>query len=144
MDPEAGGNGPMSRRRALGTACAAGAVVAGAGACARDEDAPRPQEAAYGDVVAQTSDVPVGGGTVVVDAKLVLTQPNDGEFHAYTAVCTHAGCTIQQVTADIECLCHGSRFDIATGEVLGGPASESLESFEVKVEGTDITLEPDH
>ncbi|GAA3727105.1 hypothetical protein GCM10022402_04690 [Salinactinospora qingdaonensis] len=91
-------------------------------------------------MVAQTSEVPVGSGTVVVDAKLVLTQPQEGEFKAFNAVCPHTGCTIQEVTEDIHCLCHGSRFDLANGEVLEGPATEPLQALEVTVEGTDITL----
>ncbi|RNL85342.1 Rieske (2Fe-2S) protein [Halostreptopolyspora alba] len=132
----------MSRRHALGVACVTGAAVVGGSGCGRSEDAPKPQDAVRGEVIARTSDVPVGGGTVLMDSKLVLTQPSDDEFHAYTAVCTHSGCTIQQVTTEIECLCHGSRFDIATGEVLGGPANEPLESFELTVEGEEITLAP--
>ncbi|MBB4932455.1 Rieske Fe-S protein [Lipingzhangella halophila] len=132
----------MSRRHLLGAASAAGAAVVGAGGCAGSASRPEPQDAVRGQVIAQTGDVPVGGGLVIMDAKLVLTQPEDGTFNAYTAVCTHSGCTIQQVTTQIECLCHGSRFDIATGEVLHGPATEPLESFDVTVEGTDITLDP--
>src|SRR5688572_23233833 len=39
------------------------------------------------------ADVPVGGGTVLTEEKVVVTQPTKGEFKAFTAICTHQGCT---------------------------------------------------
>ncbi|NYE46607.1 nitrite reductase/ring-hydroxylating ferredoxin subunit [Spinactinospora alkalitolerans] len=130
----------MSRRRLLGAAGAAGAAALGAGACAGPGDDPQPQDKLHGTVIARTDDVPVGGGTVVIDAKLVVTQPQKGEFKAFSAVCTHAGCTVQEVEDNIHCLCHGSEFDIGTGDAVGGPAGEPLEPFEVRIEGADIIL----
>lgn len=123
----------------LTTAGAAGTVALTAGACTTEENRPKPQDALRGRVVAQTTDVPEGGGLLVVEAKLVITQPAAGEYQAFGASCTHGGCTVQEVTTDIHCLCHGSRFDL-NGEVVQGPATEPLEPFEVTVEGTDITL----
>lgn len=129
----------MTRRRMLGTAGAAGAAALGAAGCGGDE--PEPQDALVGTVVAQTGEVPEGGGTVIVRGKLVLTQPEKGDYRAFSAVCTHAGCTVQEVEENIHCLCHGSEFDIATGEPVAGPATEPLERFDVTVDGTDITLD---
>ncbi|MEY9211013.1 Rieske (2Fe-2S) protein [Thermobifida halotolerans] len=126
----------ISRRTMLAGAGATGAVALTAGACGT---APKPQDTLRGRVVAQTTDVPEGGGLLVVDAKLVITQPTPGEYRAFGASCTHGGCTIQEVTTDIHCLCHHSRFDL-NGEVLQGPAVDPLEPFEVRVEGTDIIL----
>ncbi|WP_067965218.1 Rieske (2Fe-2S) protein [Nocardiopsis trehalosi] len=132
----------MSRRRLLGAAGIAGAAVVGASACGtRDEDRPKPQDVLRGTVVAQTTDVPEGGGTIVVEGKIVLTQPEPGDYRAYSAVCPHAGCTIQEVEVNIHCLCHGSEFDIATGQPLAGPATSPLEELAISVSGTDITLE---
>lgn len=131
----------ITRRRVLGAAGTAGAVAVGAAACATpEEDKPKPQDKLHGTVVAQTTEVPEGGGTVVVKSKLVVTQPAKGDYKAFSAVCAHAGCTIQEVKENIHCLCHGSEFDLATGDVLKGPADEPLEPFDVTVEGTDITL----
>ncbi|RCV54241.1 Rieske (2Fe-2S) protein [Marinitenerispora sediminis] len=130
----------MSRRRLLGAAGAAGAAAVGASACTPPEDRPRPQDSLHGQVVAQTTDVPVGGGQLIIGDKLVVTQPTEGEFRAFSAVCSHGGCTVQEVTDVIHCLCHGSVFGIADGDVLRGPATQPLEAFEVTVEGTDITL----
>ncbi len=128
----------MSRRRLLGTAGAAAAVTA-ASACGGEE--PRAQEVRYGQVVGQTTDVPEGAGTVFSNSKLVVTQPEKGDYRAFGAACTHGGCTVQEVDEVIRCLCHGSEFDISTGEPVTGPAQDPLESFVVTVDGTDIVLE---
>ncbi|MUL43858.1 Rieske (2Fe-2S) protein [Streptomonospora sp. PA3] len=131
----------VSRRRLIGVAGAAGAAALGAAACGSQESGPKPYDAVRGTVVAKTGEVPVGGGKVVIDGKLVVTQPQEGDFQAFSAVCTHAGCTIQEVERNIHCLCHGSEFDIATGDVLHGPANEPLEQLSVTVKGEDIVLD---
>jgi Rieske Fe-S protein len=90
-------------------------------------------------VLAKTSDVPVGGGTVLTDKKIVITQPQSGTFHAFTAVCTHAGCTVGSVSSGtINCPCHGSRFNINNGSVVNGPAASPLAAVNIKVQGTSI------
>ena len=90
-------------------------------------------------VLAKTSDVPVGGGTILTDKKIVITQPQSGTFHAFTAVCTHAGCTVGSVSSGtINCPCHGSRFNINTGAVVNGPAASPLAPINIKVQGTSI------
>ncbi|KIH99478.1 iron-sulfur protein [Streptomonospora alba] len=131
----------MSRRRLIGAAGAAGAAALGAAACGSPDEGPAPHDALRGTVVAQTSDIPVGGGSVVIDGKLVVTQPEKGDFKAFSAVCTHAGCTVQEVEATVNCLCHGSEFDIATGDVRSGPADRPLEELSITVDGTDIVLD---
>src|SRR5437773_3217883 len=87
--------------------------------------------------LASTSDVPVGGGKILAGKKIVLTQPKSGEFHGFSAVCTHAGCTVGSVSGGtINCPCHGSRFNISTGAVVNGPASSPLPAVNIKVQGT--------
>ena len=89
--------------------------------------------------LASTSDVPVGGGKILTDKKIVLTQPKAGEFHGFSAVCTHAGCTVGSVSGGtIDCPCHGSRFSITDGAVVNGPATSPLPPVNVKVQGTSI------
>jgi Rieske Fe-S protein len=89
--------------------------------------------------LAKTSDVPVGGGTILTDKKIVITQPQSGTFHAFTAVCTHAGCTVGSVSGGtINCPCHGSKFNIATGAVVNGPAASPLAPINIQVQGTSI------
>jgi len=90
-------------------------------------------------VLAKTSDVPVGGGTILTDKKIVITQPQSGTFHAFTAVCTHAGCMVGSVSSGtINCPCHGSRFNINNGAVVNGPAASPLAPINIKVQGTSI------
>jgi Rieske Fe-S protein len=91
--------------------------------------------------VASTADVPVGGGTILADQDLVITQPAAGDFQAFSATCTHQGCAVSEVTdAAIVCNCHGSRFAIADGSVIDGPASEPLERRNINIEGDSIVL----
>jgi nitrite reductase/ring-hydroxylating ferredoxin subunit len=89
--------------------------------------------------LASTSDVPVGGGKILTDKKIVITQPQSGTFHAFSAVCTHAGCTVGSVSGGtINCPCHGSRFNITNGAVVNGPAASPLPPVSIKVQGTSI------
>src|SRR5262245_22288804 len=68
--------------------------------------------------LASTSDVPVGGGKILADKKIVITQPKSGEFHGFSAVCTHAGCIVGTVSGGtINCPCHGSKFSTTNGSV---------------------------
>ena len=89
--------------------------------------------------LALTSDVPVGGGKILADKKIVITQPRAGSFEAFTAVCTHQGCTVSSVSGGtVNCPCHGSKFSIANGSVVTGPAPSALAPVSIKVQGTSI------
>lgn len=91
--------------------------------------------------LASTSEVPVGGGIVLPDAKLVITQPTEGTFLAFNTTCTHTGTPVNQVDGDeIVCPNHGSRFSIADGSAVQGPASAPLASVDVTVENDEIVL----
>ena len=70
-----------------------------------------------------TSAIPVGGGKIFTDQLVVVTQPTAGAFKAFTAVCTHMGCTVNQVSNGlITCPCHGSQYSITDGSVKQGSA----------------------
>jgi len=91
-------------------------------------------------VLATTDEVPVGGGIVLTDVRVVITQPRRGEFRAFTAVCTHQGQTVGEIDDNvIRCTFHGSEYDAATGEVVGGPAPAALASIPIEVARGDIT-----
>ncbi len=91
--------------------------------------------------LAKTSDIPVGGGKVFETAQVVVTQPTAGNFKAFTAVCTHMGCTVSSVQNDtISCLCHGSQYSAEDGSVKTGPAPRALAPKNIKVEGDSISL----
>jgi Rieske Fe-S protein len=122
------------------TAVAGAVVIAGAAAgCARYADsaaeAPAPPEpAAEGTVIGAASDVPVGGGKVFADKKIVVTQPKKGEFKGFSVVCPHQGCAVNEVKGKtINCPCHGSKFGIADGAVKAGPSKKPLPEQQVTV-----------
>ncbi|WP_210437673.1 Rieske (2Fe-2S) protein [Nocardioides xinjiangensis] len=89
--------------------------------------------------LASTADVPVGGCFVVASAKIVLTQPTEGDFKAFSAVCTHQGCLVESSSeGDIPCPCHASKFSLENGSPLSGPATAALETVAITVEGDSI------
>ena len=99
-----------------------------------------PGSSGGGAALASTSDVPVGGCFVVAASKIVLTQPTEGDFKAFTAVCTHQGCIVESSTeGEIPCPCHGSRFSLEDGSPQSGPASAPLDAVELTVDGDSIT-----
>jgi len=88
--------------------------------------------------LAATSDVPVGSG-LIVDG-VVLTQPSAGVFKGFSAICTHAGCSVSKIAdGTIDCPCHGSKFNL-DGTVAMGPASKPLEPKDIAVQGSSIVL----
>jgi nitrite reductase/ring-hydroxylating ferredoxin subunit len=139
--------GPGPTRRAVvvggcglaGSALLAGCAVYGPGGPAA---APAPAvPAAGGEPLAATADVPVGGGLVLPAQAVVVTQPVAGTFKAFSAICTHQGCTVSEVAGGtINCPCHGSKFAVADGAVAGGPAPRPLAEKAIAVRGTDIVL----
>ena len=85
--------------------------------------------------------MPVGGGKILTGQQVVVTQPKKGDFKAFTAVCTHQGCLVTQVTGgSIVCPCHGSKFSIEDGSPQAGPAQSALASKKVTVEGDQISV----
>lgn len=88
------------------------------------------------------STVPVGGGRVLEDVKIVVTQPTAGQFHAFSAVCPHKGCTVNKVADGvIECPCHGSTFSATDGAAEHGPATTPLAAKTVTVDGSTLTVD---
>lgn len=91
--------------------------------------------------LAATNEIPVGSGKIFTSEKVVVTQPVSGDFKAFSAVCTHMGCIVNQVSdGAIDCPCHGSQFSIKDGSVVGGPAPSPLAAEAIKVSGTSIIL----
>ncbi|MEU9181215.1 Rieske (2Fe-2S) protein [Streptomyces sp. NPDC048550] len=82
------------------------------------------------------SEVPVGGSKLFREKKLVVSCPAEGQYKAFSAQCTHAGCVLDKIDdGEGNCPCHGSRFDVTTGKVLRGPATDPLPAVPVKAEG---------
>ncbi len=83
--------------------------------------------------------VPVGGGVILRDAQLVVTQPEAGTFKAFSALCTHQGCPVSEIQDGvIVCNCHGSHFSIKDGSVLQGPATSPLTSEPISGSGDEL------
>jgi nitrite reductase/ring-hydroxylating ferredoxin subunit len=94
-----------------------------------------------GAALASTSDIPVGGCAVFESEKVVVTQPTEGDFKAFSSTCTHQGCAVSASTeGEIPCNCHGSRFSLEDGSVLNGPATSPLGEVAITVDGDSITL----
>ncbi|MGW5239756.1 Rieske (2Fe-2S) protein [Monashia sp. NPDC004114] len=89
-----------------------------------------------------TSDIPVGGGKIFPDEQVVVTQPTAGQFKAFSAVCTHQGCIVGEISGgQIICPCHASHFDISTGAPTPDSLAQSpLPAKNVTVTGTTFTV----
>jgi Rieske Fe-S protein len=72
----------------------------------------------------------------------ILVRTADGRYRAFTAVCTHLGCTVQYKTDErlIWCACHNGRYDLE-GRNVSGPPPRPLEPYVVHEEGDDIIVE---
>ena len=101
-----------------------------------------PEELAGEIMLGSTSEVMVGSGTkFMVDESLTIlvTQPREGVFRAFSAKCTHAGCIVNGIRDDeIACGCHGARFNPETGEPVAGPAKSPLGKIQLEVRGSDL------
>ncbi|TIC86567.1 Rieske (2Fe-2S) protein [Nocardioides sp. GY 10127] len=135
--------GALSRRRAIGLGAVAGLAVPVLAACSSDDSGSASAEstAESGQVLGKASDVPVGSGVIYSDAGVVVTQPTKGQYEGFSAICTHQGCPVSQISADgIVCTCHGSVFDVSTGDVLEGPAPSPLDSVDITVKDGEVTI----
>ncbi|HZU05793.1 MAG TPA: bifunctional 3-phenylpropionate/cinnamic acid dioxygenase ferredoxin subunit [Chloroflexota bacterium] len=109
--------------------------------------ATQPTEMASLVKVAQTSDIPPGTGRLVVIGDRRIAVFNcAGQFYAIDDTCTHAEASLSEGFLEngvIECPLHGARFDVRTGAVLSLPAVRPVATYEVRVEGTDLLVNPE-
>ena len=147
MSAGGGDVGGVARRPVL---AAGGALTAAAllGGCGGDDGGSGAAAASSstsssgaGGTLVALSKVPVGGAVSAKspDGKpVIVAQPSAGQVVAFSAKCTHMGCTVAPQGAKLQCPCHGSQFDTLTGKVLHGPAQRPLAAFPVKVEGGTV------
>ena len=87
------------------------------------------------------ADVPVGGAVSAKAADgstVIVAQPKAGEVVAFSAKCTHMGCTVAPAGAQLKCPCHGSVYDALTGKNVSGPAPRPLPPIQVSVTGGEV------
>ena len=92
--------------------------------------------AATGATLVALDKVPVGGAVAATDAAgkpIIIARPTAGSAVAFSAICTHMGCPVKISGADLNCPCHGSKYNALTGAVLKGPAPKALATVAVKV-----------
>ncbi|MEE6263757.1 Rieske (2Fe-2S) protein [Plantactinospora sonchi] len=152
------GPGTQTRRALLAGAGAVGASVVLAACGTGDDDAldgttggdnpgtpsggaSTSAPADGGAALAKKADIPVGGGKIINEEQIVVTQPTEGEFKAFSSICTHQRCPVTSVEGGtINCSCHNSKFSIADGSVKGGPATKKLPEKNITVNGDNIVL----
>ena len=96
--------------------------------------------------VASVKDVTIGKMLgAEVNGKLVLVANVNGTHYAIGGTCTHRGCKLSdgelKENGIVECPCHGSNFDLKTGNVVKGPAAKPEPAFQVKVDGEDLLID---
>ncbi|MGH7641994.1 MAG: non-heme iron oxygenase ferredoxin subunit [Candidatus Dormibacteria bacterium] len=81
---------------------------------------------------------------VVGELAICLAHTRDGGWYAIDDTCTHEDCSLSEGELSdhsVECPCHGSRFDLRTGDVLTLPAVLAVQTHRVVVVGEQIRLE---
>lgn len=96
--------------------------------------------------LAASSRLPAGAGATYQDpgdgSADIIIRASDGSLTAFSAVCTHAGCTVGYQGGEIVCPCHGATYDPQTGAVTGGPAPQGLAPKKVLERGGAIYAIP--
>ncbi|WP_306322561.1 MULTISPECIES: Rieske (2Fe-2S) protein [unclassified Streptomyces] len=136
-----GPSSPMSRRTALRGAAVAGAAGLGLTACSTESGgAAAPTEPVD---LGKADAVPEGGAKLYKDEHVVVSRTENGDYKAFSTICTHAHCPIGMLKGtELTCNCHGSKFDATTGKVLHAPATEPLEELSVKVKSGKLVASP--
>lgn len=105
---------------------------------------PKVQEAIQNSVVAaRVGELAPNSGKVFRfgnEPGILILKPN-GEYAAFSAVCTHLQCTVQYRDdfKHIWCACHNGHFDL-TGKNLSGPPPRPLEAFQVEVRDEEVIV----
>jgi Rieske Fe-S protein len=142
----------ITRRSALAATGVVAVGAVGGYVAGRNTDAAKgvpsggaPAESGYGQhagsagqTLAKVADIPDGGGVIIDKPQVVLTR-SGSTVHAFSSVCTHQGCTVNHVGGGtIDCPCHGSKFDVTTGQVVAGPAPSPLPAVRVTVRHGEV------
>jgi Rieske Fe-S protein len=145
----------LDRRTVLRAACA-GCAAIGLAACgggsskasSPEPTSDAPSAAGNGTspagskkVIAKLADIPVGGSASAkspAGKPLLLARPTATTVVAFSAICTHQGCTVEPAGNHFGCPCHDSVYDAFTGKNISGPAPRPLSPFAVAISGEDV------
>jgi cytochrome b6-f complex iron-sulfur subunit len=127
------------------TALAAGAAGAGAvalAACGSSSSKSQSQSTPTANAqLVKLDDIEVGK---CVSAQLpdgrtaIVSRPTSDTAVAFSAKCTHMGCTVQPAGTELHCPCHGSKYNALTGAVIHGPAPRPLAKLAVRVANGEV------
>lgn len=81
---------------------------------------------------------------VEIDGKQILVVKLGNNFFAIEDRCTHRGCKLSTSKLEgetVRCHCHGSVFNIRTGEVVKGPATRPVPSYLIREETGLLKME---
>ncbi len=132
----------ISRRSVLaaGLAGAGAAALAACGSGGTSSSSNQGNSTKPGQKVASLASLKVGdSASAQVDGKPVLVcRTGQNSAACFSAICTHAGCTVNPDGSKLACPCHGSMYDAKTGKVLQGPAPSPLPRIKVTVANGEI------
>lgn len=134
---------PVTRRRALGALGLGAGAVCALAACGPEDQGFGNVEplAASGDEIA-LDQVPENATTIVNFGSdhpfVAIVRGRGDDVTALSGYCTHQGCAVAVAGDELDCPCHGSRFDASTGEVIVGPATTPLPPVQIEVDGDVI------
>lgn len=131
-------SGCLDRRQVL-RATGAGAGLFALAACA--EESSSTKEPQPGVVLLSLNELEVGQAQVVTTddgVSVAVVRTGEQEARAFSASCTHEGCTVRAEEADLYCPCHGSRFELVDGAATEGPAEDPLPEFSVEIQQGNV------
>lgn len=86
----------------------------------------------------EATEVPVGSAVIL--GSVIIAQPTEGEFVAYSSACPHQGQFITKVEGDVvTCTKHNSKFSIVDGALISGPATSGLREANLTQEGDTLS-----
>jgi thiosulfate dehydrogenase [quinone] large subunit len=142
----AGATAAIGRALHSDTSSGGAAALPGPTPSATTPSATTHRQAISGTVVARAAAIPVGQAKAFTDPKTQqpawLVHASSTEFVAFSAVCTHAGCSVSFDPSGTQfvCPCHGGTYDARTGQVTGGPPPSPLPSITVQVSNGDVSV----
>lgn len=131
----------VSRRRALGALSlgSAGALAACGGT---DHDLGESALPTATNDAIPLSQVPEHTTTLVnfggQQPYVAIVRGTGQDIRAFSGYCTHQGCAVAKKGTELDCPCHGSKFDATTGDVIHGPAASPLPSVHVEIDGDTV------